>query len=173
MAGCPYNITTYLLLLKYPVVGSGVSVTHCDAPSVRLKVGLNYLHWHWNAINILCRIQEDMTVPSYLDAVFCEASSRLISLVKKKIHIFDLVRLHIAWIKFYVRVWEFFNSAHTPHCSLQQFSQFNKKFGRQSLPISSCIKMSCEILSIRVEKEDEPFRFVLCCTACVKHQNIF
>jgi hypothetical protein len=96
----------------------------------------------------------------------------LISFVKKK-KIFDLVWLHIAWIKFYVRVLEFLNSGHTLHCYLFQFSQFNKTFCRQSLPISSSIKMWCEILNMRVEKKDEPFPIVLCRTACVKHQNFF
>jgi hypothetical protein len=90
VAGCPYNIKTYLLLLKYPVVGRGASVNPSDAPSTKVKFGLNSLHWHWNAINIRSRTLEDMTVPSYLDAVFCEVSGRLISFVKKK-KIFDLV----------------------------------------------------------------------------------
>jgi hypothetical protein len=88
MAEYPYNTKTYILLLKYPVVGSGVCGNPSDAPSMRVKVGLNSLHWYWNASNIGSRTQEDLTVPSYLDAVFCEASSRLISLVKK---VFDLV----------------------------------------------------------------------------------
>jgi hypothetical protein len=111
-----------------------------------------------------------LTVPSYLDAVFCEASSRLISLVKK---VFDLVWLHIAWVKFYVRVLEFLNSAHILNCYLCQFTQFNETFDRQSLPISSSIKMRCEIFSTRVEKKDEAFPIVLCRTARVKHQTIF
>jgi hypothetical protein len=158
-------------LLKYPIVGSGVSVNPPDSPSMRSKFWLNCLHWHRNAINIRSRTQEDITVPSYLDAVFREISIRFISLVKK--HIFDLVWLHIAWIKFYMLVLKFLNSAHTLHCYLCQFSPFNKTFGRQNTPISSSIKMWCEVLSMWFEKVDEPFSIVLRRTDCVKRQNIF
>ena len=132
-------------------------MTHSDAPSVRLKFGLNCLHWQWNAINIRSRTQEDMSVPSYLDAVYCAASSQMISLVKK--HSFDLVRLHIAWIKFYVRVWEFFNSAHTLNCSLCQFSQFNKNKKICLFPVL----LKCDVRYQACELRRKTSRSLLCC----------
>ena len=169
MAECPYNIKIYLLLLKYPVVGSGVSVNPSKSPSVRLKFGLNRLHWHWNAINIRSRTQEGMTVlRTFVFRYSFLWSIKLIDFVGKKI-IFDLVWLHIVWIKFYLRVLEFLNSPHTLRWYLRQFSQVNTTFGLQSSPVSSSIKMWREIWSIWVEKKDEPFPIVLYRTACVKN----